>query len=204
MTHALCSSGYVSGGYFYSSLVTIPIFITIQSAILFHTIRHQIQNQTNRQIVSARVCYIVLQICGLYWTICDLFRYVIDCSFSILQSNIGCDVVAFSVKLITPSIFYSTYLFAILQRMESSFTGSILALSTRTVWISKALIGCILIGPFIFCGTFIWNQGKGTCIAEWRPLDLQNRALLYCELIPVSSLRSYVRPRSKREHSLRF
>ena len=150
----------------------IPAFISLQLLLLFHSIHHEFvhrENEVYQQVsIKSRILYIILQFLGLYWTTNDLFCLVIDPQTHLLRDNIGCDIMAYSPKII-PWPYYLVYLYQVLLRLDSSLKGSYLELSKKTLYFLNAItVIPVIIAPIIF---FILNRSERTCIAPWKPND---------------------------------
>ena len=168
--------------------ILLPIIIIMQFAILSHTIYHEITRRHQKQFkkvpIKSRLSFYVLQILGLWWTICDFLRLTIDPGTYILhnhttyQYNAVCSIVAYTPKIM-PCLYYLVYLYQILMRLRTSFIDSYLEISKHVYGI---LLGSILIpmiiGPITF---FIFNSTETTCIAKWNPKDFPQLGLTYCE-----------------------
>merc|ERR1719242_2679998 len=115
--------------------IAIPLFLILQLVLLSHSI-HQERSNPNQQRISfkLRILYIALQLVGIYWTILDAFRLLIDpVTTSPRSSDVICHIMAYSPKII-PAPYYLLYLLQILLRLESSFRGSFLQLSNCTIY----------------------------------------------------------------------
>ena len=170
-------------GPFLEFIIGIPIFIILQLSLLFHSIYHELSYRDNEvyQQVSrqSRILYISLQLIGLYWTIIDLFRLIIDPHTHISRGNTSCDILGYS-PLIVPAPYYLVYLYQILLRLDLSFKGSYLELSKRNLY----TLGALTLIPVI-CGTiffFIINLSEKACIASWIPDDFKYDDFTYCDV----------------------
>ena len=161
--------------------IAIPLFLILQLTLLSHSIYHERCNQNQQRIsLKLRILFIALQVVGIYWTILDACRLLIDPPTKIFQGSTVCLIMAYSPKIV-PAPFYLLYLLQILCRLESSFTGSFLQLSKCTVYTLLSLILIpVIIGPII---SFILNRHEHTCIALWNPNDnLFEYSLSFCDI----------------------
>ena len=117
------------------------------------------------------------------WPILQLFRFVIDPIYEVLQHNdFSCRFMAFIPKTVT-NIFYGIYLYQILLRLKKSFQGSYLEISKVTYWIL-----CILIISFgvLFPAALLFVNNDSPCIYTWYPSDFMpiksEDHLLFCSL----------------------
>ena len=161
--------------------VVVPTIICFQSSLLFHSLYHEIKHHHNKEsqkiFLQQRILYIVLQLTGLYWTILDLFRFVI------LPTRINCNAIeAYSPKIL-PILYYLIYLYQIFLRLNTSFKGSYLELSKRNLYILGGFVNIpIIIGNIIF---FTITRDTRPCVATWKPADFQfDDDLQYC-IFPV-------------------
>eukprot|EP01083_Nonionella_stella_P117745 351217_1 len=138
-----------------------PIFISLQLALLFHSLWNEYKHSTSplihvtkRTKSILRILFITIQLAGLWWTICDLLPH-------------------------TPRIlsitYYGLYLYQILLRLTLSFKNTIFTVSKLT---ALSLFLIILI-PFIGLPLLILPFHDGVCIWEWRPMDF-NQELQFC------------------------
>eukprot|EP01084_Bolivina_argentea_P029656 55065_1 len=152
--------------------ISIPVFIILQLTLLFNTIYHEYiqRNDTKYQSISLklRVLFIVLQLIGLFWTIVDLFGFVIDPFTLMLRDNTGCDLTAYSPQIV-PILYYGIYLYQVLLRLELSFADSFLALTKRsTIVLASFILIPLTIIPILH---FILNRKNTACIQLWKPMD---------------------------------
>ena len=157
----------------------IMMAILFQSLLLIHSLYHEFKHRHNEEhqriCIQSRILYILLQLTGLYWTILDLFRFVI------LPQSTTCHAIeAYSSKIL-PAVYYLIYLYLILLRLNSSFKGSYLESSKWRLYLLYGLtIIPIITGLIIF---LVLTRDKGPCVAPWEAdnspfvVDLQ-----YCTL----------------------
>eukprot|EP01084_Bolivina_argentea_P216989 368491_1 len=159
------------------------IFIILQILLFAQTMHHEYMNYKKRNKVeqikrSIRITWIMLQLCGFYFTFIDFLRYCIDPYTKFIQSNqFSCSLVAYSPKIIT-IIYFGTYLIQVLLRIKLSFTDSSLAIR-KTTFIILALV--ILI-PAIVIPTIFFIFVESPCIWHWKPIDIKaNNDLFICD-----------------------
>eukprot|EP01084_Bolivina_argentea_P103281 185021_1 len=167
-------------GYYLEFAITLPICIMLQLILFANSIYYEYRNQKKSgpkktvMKLRLRLTFIFLQLSGLYFTIVELFRFVIDPPTSTLQNSIFCDILAYSPKLIT-AIYYGCYAYHILLRLELSFKGSYLALSKRTI----ILLSCITGIPCILFPILILIFSPSPCLWTWTPTDI-NKQFSFC------------------------
>ena len=93
---------------------------------------------------------------------------MIDPHFLIFRGNIGCDIAAFSPKMV-PMMYYAVYLYQILLRLDCSFKGSYLSLNRLTFAVLASLVFVPLLIFVAFCIS-IYHDHSG-CLKQWDPLD---------------------------------
>lgn len=167
-------------------VVFIPIFLTLQLLLLFNTIHKEYKKKKYLQDVSSvvRFSFITLQLSGIYWSIIDFLRFVVDPHQNIMQNNsVLCNIVAYSPKIIV-IIYYGTYLHGIFYRLDVSFKDSALQLSK----ITKTSLSCLLYIPmFIIPITFFIFSSK-RCLWSWTPSDFpQWKNMAFCD-IPITGI----------------
>eukprot|EP01083_Nonionella_stella_P159853 521919_1 len=101
--------------------ISIPIVIVLQSALLIHTI-YQEYTKCNELRLALRILYIAIQVMGLYYTLMECVRFVIDPFIPLLRINHSCSFSGYSSKIM-PSLYYGVYLYQILLRLQGSFKG---------------------------------------------------------------------------------
>eukprot|EP00484_Ammonia_sp_Unknown_P020153 CAMPEP_0197035636 /NCGR_PEP_ID=MMETSP1384-20130603/13377_1 /TAXON_ID=29189 /ORGANISM="Ammonia sp." /LENGTH=355 /DNA_ID=CAMNT_0042465721 /DNA_START=126 /DNA_END=1193 /DNA_ORIENTATION=- len=135
---------------------------------MYHEYTKRSNGQHNQIKLALRVCYLIIQIVGLYWTFIDLLRFVIDPHTLMLRNNVGCQITAYSPKLI-PSVFYGCYLFQILFRLQNSFKDSFLAVRKGTFWSILILNAFFLIAAPLLI--LMFNERTSVCVYTWHPAD---------------------------------
>eukprot|EP00485_Elphidium_margaritaceum_P005079 CAMPEP_0202695042 /NCGR_PEP_ID=MMETSP1385-20130828/8739_1 /ASSEMBLY_ACC=CAM_ASM_000861 /TAXON_ID=933848 /ORGANISM="Elphidium margaritaceum" /LENGTH=435 /DNA_ID=CAMNT_0049351001 /DNA_START=51 /DNA_END=1358 /DNA_ORIENTATION=+ len=155
--------------------ISIPIFIILQLCLFAHTLSYEVKsyrkrNEIQQTRLAIRISFIFLQICGLYWTVVDLLRFVIDPYSQFLQnSKLLCGWAAYSPKCIT-ILYFSVYLYQIMLRLELSFRGSSLAISRRLIIV---LSFCLFIFVIVIPSAFfaVLNESNRPCKWRWAPVD---------------------------------
>eukprot|EP01083_Nonionella_stella_P041419 112314_1 len=175
-----CSSIYT--GSYWTYVVILPLVIVIQLFLLSHAIYHEYTKRNNKKFqkisLRTRIAYLLLQCIGLYWTVVELFRLVIDPASLVMQEGVGCQFAAYTPKT-APPLFYSVYLYQIVLRLQSSFKGSYLELSRVTYYVLLIAIAVpMIIGCVVVFG--ISAREESACIATWIPNDF--RQTTFCEL----------------------
>eukprot|EP01084_Bolivina_argentea_P238406 400529_1 len=175
-------------GSFLELSLSIPIFIIFQLLLLIHTLFYEYKYyQEKRKIInsniSVRILFILLQICGLYWTFIDLLRFIIDPNTFMLRNNIGCALVAHSPK-IAPIIYYTIYLHIILLRLKLSFKDTYVAIHKCTFII---LLSIIII-PFISFFILLYLISEPYCVWKWTPVDF-DMTLTFCDIYTSNKMR---------------
>eukprot|EP01084_Bolivina_argentea_P194130 333042_1 len=181
----------ISNAPFLELAILMPILLIILLTMLSITLYNEYTKRNDPTFTKVtkklRIPYIALQLIALYWLIIDFIRLTIDPLTSTPQqqaNSIGCDLMAWSPKIL-PLIYYFTYLYQVLLRLELSFKGSFLAFNKRTIFILSLCIFVPLglLPPFFF----IANKNQSTCIGHWKPMDFssmhkENNPLTYCGL----------------------
>eukprot|EP01083_Nonionella_stella_P246700 856151_1 len=176
MSAGACDFEDVYRGSYFEFAIAIPLCIIYQLAILSNSIYYEIKKgkrSDSKMKLSLRISFLFLQFCGLYFSINDLLRFVIDPWTSIVHDNVLCDLTAYSPKFINV-LYYTCYEAHILLRLRASFQGSFIQLRNSTViCLSLFLVAGVMCAPLIL----IFSPAP--CHWEWLPMDL-NHTLSLC------------------------
>ena len=156
--------------------ISLILFLILQLWLLLHTLYYERKSYKKHQEIqrtklSIRISYTLLQLCGLYWIIIDILRFLIDPYFQFLQNNsLSCGIAAYSPKIIV-IIYFAIYLHQILLRLELSFRGSHLALSRNSIIVLSffILIPTIIVPTAFFSAL---NSDNVPCVWKWSPIDI--------------------------------
>mmetsp|Transcript_14678 Transcript_14678/g.13178 ORF Transcript_14678/g.13178 Transcript_14678/m.13178 type:complete len:462 (-) Transcript_14678:219-1604(-) len=166
--------------------VFIPIFLVLQLLLLIYTIHKEYKKEKYLQDVSivVRFSFIALQLSGIYWSIIDLLRFVIDPQQGLMQNNEAlCSIVAYSPKIIV-IIYYGVYLHQIFYRLDVSFKHSALELSKT----SKVSLSCLLYIPMTAIPVTFFIFSSKRCIWVWSPVDFpQWKHMAFCD-VPITGI----------------
>ena len=129
------------------------------------------------RVKTLRILYIILQFIAISSLSCYISVRFIDPRFHILRSIVSCKWLLF-YPIFALGLFWSVYLIIILFRLQSSFKGSLLALSMKTRYITGFSILLIPVAAF---GALILDLDVAACMGTWIAPDLSH-GLIYCRL----------------------
>jgi len=161
-------------------VVFIPICLVLQLVLLLNTIHKECSKKIYLKGISPviRISFITLQLIGIYWSLIDLLRFVIDPHTDLMQSNhVLCSVVAYSPKIIV-IIYYGIYLHHVFYRLDVTFKNSCLELSKT----SKLVLSFVLYIPLISMPTLYLVFLSPKCVWTWHPRDFpQWSHMAFCD-----------------------
>eukprot|EP01083_Nonionella_stella_P032234 88257_1 len=161
MTAACKSKNDYYGSYMELSIL-LPILIILQLGLLAHSIYCHIAMRT------LKILFLSLQVLALFWSIGDLFRFVIDPYTHILRHSILCDITSASPKIIS-LIYYAIFCSLILIRLKVSFkASSFLQVKPRTIYLLSSLI----VAPLCLLPISMIFLLSSPCIWSWTPIDI--------------------------------
>lgn len=162
---------------FTASYIELTVFVIIIMLLQILLLLHIVRNRMRQKQKWMSITFIAMQICGIYFTFIDFFRYSIDPHLKFIQKNqILCSIAAYSPKA-SPILYFVFYLIHILLRLITSFKGSYLAISKLVIFI---LITSIFL-PIPLMILVYLNVTEPACIWRWQPIDLPNASLAVCD-----------------------
>ena len=103
--------------------------------------------------------FMIFQAVGLFWTLCEFIRMVIDPVTFIISPNILCTVFVYISEMM-PLIYFAIFQWQIMIRLEASLVGTFLAIPKCQMYIYVATLSILLVVPIEF---IFDHRGGGVC-----------------------------------------